>query len=155
MIEFSTILCCLNLNEHPEELVPYVRDLIRNKNTKLIITHVLPDHSRMSRTVSDEEYANKLYQDGAKRVKEEVLAFAAHHFADLSPTVEIMEGNYKKTLLTVVDRYCADILVIGSMSSRGPLGFLFNREADSIIGRTRIPVLVIPNDLNLECIPDF
>lgn len=155
MTAFSTILCCLNLNEHPEELVPYVRDIAASTGSTLILAHVLPDPERLTHTASDGEYAEKLYRDGAKRMREEVHAFARHHFADLAPVVEIMEGDSGKALLNIVDKYCADLLVIGSMSTRGPLGFLFNHAAGAIIGGTRIPVLVIPNELNLECTPGF
>jgi len=86
------------------------------------------------------------------------LAFEEYikkHFAGVDATIVYAEGNMEKRLLKIVDQYCADLIIIGSMSTKGLLGGLFNHSSENIIGRTRVPVLVVPNELSLECVPEF
>ena len=82
-------------------------------------------------------------------------AYVKKHFAGLDPTVVLAEGKVEDQLLKVIDQYCADLIIIGSMSTKGLFGSLFNKPSENIIGKTRIPVMVVPNDLSLECTPDF
>ena len=65
----------------------------------------------------------------------------------------MLSGNPARELLELVDKRCADLVIMGSMSTKGFFSFLFSRPSESVIGNTRVPVMVIPNDLSLECTP--
>jgi nucleotide-binding universal stress UspA family protein len=152
MSVFSSIVCCLNLSENPDVLVQYVNDIAKQNDAKIIFVQVAAGRgsilNRSSVSVDsiiseNVEKANSAFSEYVKKnvEGEAVLVFA--------------EGDTDKELLKVVDKYCADLIIIGSMSTKGLFGGWFNKPSESIIGKTRIPVMVIPNDLSLECTPDF
>ena len=77
------------------------------------------------------------------------------HFAGLDTTIVLTEGKVEEELLKVIDKYCADLIVIGSMSTKGLFGLCSTSLPKASSAKTRIPVMVIPNDLSLECTPEF
>jgi nucleotide-binding universal stress UspA family protein len=152
MSVFSSIVCCLNLSENPDVLVQYVNDIAKQNDAKIIFVQVAAGRgsilNRSSVSVDsiiseNVEKANSAFSEYVKKnvEGEAVLVFA--------------EGDTDKELLKVVDKYCADLIIVGSMSTKCFMGGWFSNPSDSIIGKTRVPVMVIPNDFSLECTPDF
>lgn len=149
---FSSIVCCLNLSENPDVLVQYVNDIAKQNDAKLIFVQVAPARSSaLNRSAINvdsiiSENVEKANAAFAEYVNKNVEGEAVLVFA---------EGDTDKELLKVVDKYCADLIIVGSMSTKGFMGGWFSNPSDSIIGKTRVPVMVIPNDISLECTPDF
>jgi nucleotide-binding universal stress UspA family protein len=154
MAVFSNIACCVSLSENPDDLAQYVRDIVRQNEARLILIHVAPDSEALMRRQS--EYVISSQVEGIRQQNKAAFEeYRQKYFADIEAAVVYAEGNTEAQLLKVVDKYCADLIIIGSMSTKGILGGLFGNSQASIIGRTRVPVLVVPNDLSLECTPDF
>ena len=154
MAVFSNIACCVSLSENPDDLAQYVRDIVRQNEARLILIHVAPDSEALMRRQS--EYVISSQVEGIRQQNKAAFEeYRQKYFADIEAAVVYTEGNTEAQLLKVVDKYCADLIIIGSMSTKGILGGLFGHAQASIIGRTRVPVLVVPNDLSLECTPDF
>ena len=154
MAVFSNIACCVSLSENPDDLAQYVNEMVKQNEARLILIHVAPDSVAMVRRQS-EYVIDSLVEDVRQKNKAAFDEYIQKHFAGIEATVVYAEGNMDSKLLEIVDRYCADLIVIGSMSTKGLLGGLFNHSSENIIGRTRVPVLVVPNELSLECTPDF
>ena len=155
MSVFSNIVCCINLSENPGDVAQYAADIVRQNNAKLILVHVAADTEAILRRTDSKAMVEKLMDESRKHNEEVFTRYVETHFAGLNPTVVLAEGKVDDELLKVIDKYCADLVIIGSMSTRGLFGYLFNKPSESIIGQTRIPVMVIPNELNLECEPSF
>ena len=158
MSMFSTIICCRNLNENPEVLVDYVCDTVRVNDARLILTYIIPSREQMERKTSrDDSYLENIYAESRERIIEDVNSFSKKHFASLMPIVEIIEGREDEEMLKLIDRYCADLVITGSITTKSFrfFGINANKSLDNIIGRSRIPVMIIPNELNLECVPSF
>ncbi len=154
MAVFSNIACCVSLSENPDDLALYVNEMVKQNEAQLILIHVVPDSVAMVRRQS-EYVIDSLVEDVRQKNKAAFDEYIQKHFSGIEATVVYAEGNMDKRLLEIVDQYCADLIVIGSMSTKGLLGGLFNHSSENIIGRTRVPVLVVPNELSLECTPDF
>ncbi len=152
MSVFSHIVCCINLSENPDDIAQYVNDVVKQNNSKLIIVHVSTNREEIVRRSSS--ILEDLIKENQKQNEAVFVEYVKKHF-ESEPDIVLTEGNIEIELLHVIDKYCADLVVIGSMSTKGIFGSWFNRAPESIIGKTRIPVLVIPNDLSLECTPDF
>ena len=157
MSVFSNIVCCINLSENPDDVAQYVFDIARQNEAKLILVHVAADNEAILQRAgaSSSSYVKQLLDKGRKTNEDAFEAYVKKHFAGLEPTVVLAEGKVEDQLLKVIDQYCADLIIIGSMSTKGLFGSLFNKPSENIIGKTRIPVMVVPNDLSLECTPDF
>ena len=151
---FSNIACCVSLSENPDDLAQYVRDIVQQNAARLILIHIAPDSVAMVRR-QFEYVSDSLVEEVRRKNKAAFDEYIQKHFADIEATVVYAEGSMDSRLLKIVDKYCADLIVIGSVSTKGLLSGLFNHSSESIIGRTRVPVLVVPNDLSLECTPDF
>ncbi len=155
MSVFSNIVCCISLSENPDDVAQYVNDITRQNDAKLILVHVAADNEAILRRTGSKNMVEKLIEESRKANEDAFTNYVNKKFAGLDTTIVLTEGKVEEELLKVIDKYCADLIVIGSMSTKGLFGSLFNKPSESIIGKTRIPVMVIPNDLSLECTPDF
>lgn len=155
MSVFSNIVCCISLSENPDDVAQYVNDITRQNDAKLILVHVAADNEAILRRTGSKSMVEKLIEESRKANEDAFTKYVNQKFAGLDTTIVLTEGKVEEELLRVIDKYCADLIVIGSMSTKGLFGSLFNKPSESIIGKTRIPVMVIPNDLSLECTPDF
>ena len=153
MAVFSHIMCCINLSENPDDVAQYVNDIVRQNEAQLTVVRVAPSSEDVSRR-SVSINLGELVKEGQKANEAAFVEYVKAHFEG-QPEIVLAEGNIETELLRVIDKYCADLVIIGSMSTKGLFGGWLNKSPESIIGKTRIPVLVIPNDLNLECTPDF
>ncbi len=155
MSVFSNIVCCISLSENPDDVAQYVNDIARQNEAKLILVHVAADNEAILRRTGSRSVVEQLIEESRKANEDAFTQYVNKQFAGLDTTIVLTEGKVEEELLKVIDKYCADLIVIGSMSTKGLFGSLFNKPSESIIGNTRIPVMVIPNDLSLECTPDF
>lgn len=153
MSVFSNIVCCINLSENPDDVAQYVNDIAKQNEAKLILVHVAPDSEDLVRRTASVQIG-ELVKESQKQNEAAFAEYVKTHF-DGEPTIVLAEGKVEDELLRVIDKYCADLIIIGSMSTKGLFGGWFNKPSESIIGKTRIPVMVVPNDLSLECTPDF
>ena len=155
MSVFSNSACCISLSENPDDVVQYASDIVRQNDAKLILVHVAADNDAILRRTGSRSVVEQLIEESRKANEDAFTQYVNKKFAGLNPTIVLTEGKVEEELLKVIDQYCADLIVIGSMSTKGLFGSLFNKPSESIIGNTRIPVMVIPNDLSLECTPEF
>ena len=155
MSVFSKIVCCISLSENPDDVIQYTRDIVLQNEAELILIHVAPSTDDVLNRTSSKAMIEQILESSRKSNEEEFKTYVNKHFGDLKPTIVFMEGNLDKEVLHVIDQYCADLVIIGSMSTKGVFGSLFNKSSEHIIGHTRVPVLVIPNELSLECEPHF
>jgi nucleotide-binding universal stress UspA family protein len=150
---FSTIICCINLTEHNDDIVRYTRAVAQSNNAKILVAHALPSVAHLVNYGSSRSVVQNLLENSKNTTREYLEKFVKQQFQGLDAEPVLLIGNPAQELLTLTDSRCADLLVMGSMSSRGSLSFLFSRPSENVIGNSRVPVLVIPNDLNLECAP--
>ncbi|MBQ2760302.1 MAG: universal stress protein [Mailhella sp.] len=154
MSVFSTIVCSINLSESPDDICQYVNDIVARYEARLILVNITPKAESVLRHCSNKEMLAHLLEENRKANKEAFAEYVRTHF-DSSPELVFAEGRIEEELIKVIDKYCADLVIIGSSSTRGFLGGFFNKTSENIIGKTRVPVMVIPNELSLECSPDF
>ena len=153
MSVFSNILCCINLSEYPDDVAQYVNDIIKQNSAALTVMRVAPCSQEVVRRSASLEFGT-LVKEHQQQNNDVFIKYVKEHF-DGEPNIVLAEGNVEDEVLRVIDKYCADLVIIGSMSTKGLFGRWLNRSSESIIGKTRVPVLVIPNELSLECTPNF
>ncbi len=149
---FPTIICCINLTENSEDIVRYTKDIAQAHGSRILVTHNVPSMSHLANYVESQVVAN-VVATSKERARNYLEKFVADHFQGMNAEGVLTEGDPARSLLDLVDRQCADLVVMGSMSTKGPLSFLLSRPSDTVVGKTRVPVMVIPNDLSLDCVP--
>ena len=149
---FSTIACCIDLTEQNDDIVNYTREMAELTGAKILLVHVLPSTGAFASYGASKELLQKVAAESRVETEKYVKDFAAKYFAGLPCEPLIMTGHIDKALNELVDKRCADLIIMGSLNTRGL--FNFSGSTSRLIGRSRVPVMIIPNDLSLECEPD-
>lgn len=153
MALFSTIICCINLTENSDDLVQYTKDIAKIDNAKILVVHALPSTAHLANYINSSAVLNEILTSSKKRTEDFLNDFVQKNFAGMDAEPVLVTGNTSQELLDLADKRCADLIIMGSMSSKGIFGSLLSRPSENVIGKTRVPVMVIPNDLSLDCVP--
>ncbi len=153
MSAFKTIVCAISLIEHNEDIVYYTRELAKLGGAKVYVVHSLPSMDHLRQYMADAAVADDLVQGAEEKGLAYAKEFIAKNFSDLDAVPVCVQGDVTNQLLELVDKYCADIVIMGSMSTKGFFSFFQLKPSQNLLGKTRVPVMVIPNDLDMECTP--
>ena len=150
---FSNIACCLNVSENSDDVAQYAKDLAMQNGAKLILIYV-GNYSGSDYKILDESNLGYLIEENNKKKNEALEKYVKDNFQGIDTTLVVTEGDPNKELLEIIDKYCADLAVIGSVASKNLFGFITQMTSKTLIERTRIPVMIIPSDFSLECVPE-
>lgn len=153
MALFTTIICSINLTEHNDDIARYTLDIAKDNKAKIILVHALPSSGNL-KSYTASSLVEDLLKEARASTERYVEDFKNKHFAGFEVEAMITNGNPGRELLKVADKYCADLIVMGSISQKGMFSFMLGNTSGDVVGKTRVPVLTIPNDLSLECVPD-
>ena len=152
MSSFSTIACCIDLTEQNDDIVSYTREMAELTGAKLLLVHVLPPTGAFASYGASRELLQKVAAESRQETEKYVKEFAEKYFSGLPCEPLILTGRIDKALNELVDKRCADLIIMGSLNTKGL--FNFSGSTSRLIGHSRILVMVIPNDLSLECEPE-
>ena len=152
MSSFSTIACCIDLTEQNDDIVSYTREMAELTGAKILLVHVLPPTGAFASYGASKELLQKVATESRQETEKYVKEFAEKNFAGLPCEPLILTGRIDKAINELVDKRCADLIIMGSLNTRGL--FNFSGRTSRLIGQSRVPVMVIPNDLSLECVPE-
>lgn len=145
---FSTIICCVNLTENNDEIVRYSKQ-VTNKDAKILLVHIMPSIASMKNLAPT---IDSFFKEALISLENNLQEYREKFFAEYSDVeIRIVKGTPAPEILKLVDEKCAEIIVMGSQSSKHWFQFTMADPTHAIASKTRIPVLLIPNDLNLEC----
>lgn len=150
---FSNIACCLNVSENSDDVAQYAKDLAMQNGAKLILIYV-GNYSGSDYKILDESNLGYLIEENNKKKNEALEKYVKDNFQGIDTTLVVTEGDPNKEMLEIIDKYCADLAVIGSVASKNLFGFITQMTSKTLIERTRIPVMIIPSDFSLECVPE-
>lgn len=150
---FSNIACCLNVSENSDDVAQYAKDLALQNGAKLILIYV-GNYSGSDYKILDRSNLGYLIEDNNKKKKEALEKYVKDNFQGIDTTLVVTEGDPNKEMLEIIDKYCADLAVIGSVASKNLFGFITQMTSRTLIERTRIPVMIIPSEFSLECVPE-
>ncbi len=154
MSVFKSIICSINLIEHSEDIVYYTRELAKQNDAKVYVVHSLPSMQHLRQFMSDSPQADDLINHTESKALEFTNEFIAKNFEGINCEPVVVQGDAANELLNLVDKFCADIVIMGSMSTKGFFSFFNSKAPQSIVGKTRVPVMIIPNDLDMDCLPE-
>lgn len=150
---FSTIACCIDLTEQNDDIVTYTREMAELTGAKIILVHILPSANTFASYGASKELLQKVAAESRAEAEKYVNEFAAANFKGLPCTPLILTGPVDTALTELVDKSCADLIVMGSMNSSGLFNFSGKTSA-RLLEKSRVPVMIIPNELSLECYPE-
>lgn len=153
MSSFSTIACCIDLTEQNDDIVSYTREMAELTGAKILLVHVLPSAGSFANYGASRDLLKKVAEESRAETEKYVRDFAARNFSGFPCEPLILTGKIDEALTELVDKSCADLVIIGSLNTRGLFNFS-GKVSARLIGKSRVPVMVIPNDLSLECSPE-
>ncbi len=155
MSTFSAILCVVNLSENVDDVVSYTRELAIANNAQVILFNSLPRVDNLYEIAVKQGGEDAFQNSIVEKTNIFLDKIISENFEGIKVRKELSEKNVVDNITDLVDEYCADLVVMGSMSTKGVTGFFSTNKSKNVINQTRVPVLVVPNDLTLECTPDF
>ncbi len=155
MSVFNAIICSVNLTEHYDDIIYYTQEVAKLTNAKIILVHSLPKNDAVFALTSRTGGSDVIFNNAKNAALEFLDEIIEKHFKGLEVEKVISEGSAANDLLGLLEVHCADLVIMGSYSTKGFRHFLDANSSQFIINGTRIPVLVVPNELSLECLPDF
>ena len=153
MSSFSTIACCIDLTEQNDDIVSYTREMAELTGAKILLVHVLPSAGSFANYGASRDLLKKVAEESRAETEKYVRDFAARNFSGFPCEPLILTGKIDEALTELVDKSCADLVIIGSLNTHGLFNFS-GKVSARLIGKSRVPVMVIPNDLSLECSPE-
>lgn len=66
------------------------------------------------------------------------------HLGNENIEIAVVEGEFDEAIISAVEKYNADILVVGTHSRKGLNKFFVGNLAEKILNKVSIPVLVVP-----------
>ncbi len=130
-VRFERIVVALDLAISSSNTLQAAAELAQRSGGELIVTHVL-DPSHMLPSGADHDVKETL----AKWVK--LYVPPKTHSA-----IEILEGDLVKEIESIVRKYKADLLVIGTHSAPGLKRFLLGSKAEALYRQISVPVLTL------------
>ena len=150
---FTTIACCINLTEHNDDIISYTREMAELTGAKILLVHVLPSAGAFANYGASRDLLMKVAEESRIETEKRVKELADQYFGDLNCSPLILSGSVDAALTELVDKSCADLVIMDSLNSTGMFNFSGKTTA-RLVGKSRVPVMIIPNDLSLECSPE-
>ena len=149
---FTNIICCVNLTENGQDVIDYTKQ-IAAPDAMIYVVHALPSTAQLSGYIHSTAM-EEIVKNSEVKTNQYLDGIIAKDFAGYKTQKVITKGNFAHELLKLVDKYCADIVVMGSISTKGIFNRLLENTSKTVIGDGRVPVLVVPTELSLECTPE-
>ncbi len=140
---FNTVLLTLDLNEKEswETALPAAVELVRTSGGKLHVMSVVPD---MGTPLVDgffpPEYEKLAVQAASKALDKLV---EEHVPSDISVKQHLAFGKIHRKVLRVIEQTACDLVVMGSHKPDRVREFLVGSNADRIVRRSPVSVLVV------------
>jgi nucleotide-binding universal stress UspA family protein len=137
-MSFRSILCPVDLSASARGALFAARVMADRFDARLTILFV--DDPLLSQA------AQKFDEDElARRTRAELTRFVEEAIGPCDRCrYEIVAGDPPTEIINAVDRFAAEMIVMGTQGNSGPKRLFFGSTADAVLRRSTIPVLVVP-----------
>lgn len=122
--------------------------LAKDQNAKLLFLHIIDTYFPILDVTGDLNvvYISEIMRNNGKKVikKAEGFAEAAGVYAE-SKIVEALGGRVSKFVLSQVDEWSADLIVMGTHGLRGIEHLIIGSDAETVVRTSPVPVLLVRN----------
>lgn len=152
MSDFTSILCCINLGENNEDIISYTKKLA----TKDATIHLVQSVPSMTALKNVADTYEGIFEKPSQNYQKNLEEIKTKFFADFTNVkIYIIDGETSSQILKFVDKCCADLIIMGTASSKNFLSIFTHKPANEVANHTRIPLFLIPNELSFECTPEM
>lgn len=141
-MKINTILLAVDLTEEPGAISERVFSILKCKDARLFIIHVIQDISRVSLYADAytlwEQYRDRACKDTIIRLNEYIKAFAGL-FSDIQPIVEV--GDPAGIIAQNAEKLDADLIVVGNHCRQGIDHLLHRNVSEKVIRLARREVI--------------
>jgi len=122
--------------------------LAKDQNAKVLFLHVIDTYFPILDMTGDLNvvYISEILRNNGKKVikKAENTALAAGVSAE-TKIIEGLGGRVSKFVLSQVEEWCADLIVMGTHGLRGIERLVIGSDAETVVRSTPVPVLLVRN----------
>ncbi len=121
---------------------------------EVILLHVIKEPSYYASELYSPIMGFTGFEDPAtfevmKEIEKEAYRFlekSRTHLGNESIEIAVMDGEFDEAIINAVEKYNADMIVIGTHSRKGLNKFFVGNLAEEILNKVSVPVLVVPED---------
>lgn len=124
-----------------------------SNDTKIVLAVTMPEaHSLVNAYAVQVAHEDYLEKREAKALAQ-ITNLKEKYFKGKEVKHVLLGDDITANIIRLIKEECADLVVVGAMSTKPWYSFMLSSESSKIIGQAGIPVLVVPNNLEFECLP--
>lgn len=133
-----------DFSKNAERALPFAAEIARQSGAKLTLFHASQD--TMDLAPNFEETREKTIEESNKEFDELVASLEKNDsYKDVNISTILQSGEPVTNLLSQVDEHNVDLIVLGTKGVTGDRNALFGSVTTSLIKKSGVPVLAIPN----------
>lgn len=153
---YKKIICPIDGSPTSDCGVIEAINLTKDQNAKLLFLHIIDTYFPILDVTGDLNVAyitENLRNNGRKVIKKaENYAQAAGVSAE-TKIVEALGGRVSKLILSQVEEWSADLIVMGTHGLRGIERLVIGSDAETVVRTTPVPVLLVRNKTQVRIKP--
>ncbi len=136
-MRIKNILVPIDFSECATNAMNYAARLARKFESKVMLLHVAES------TVSEDETAFRQYKDDKLEAIEK-MTDQDPAFANIISEVKIDNGELKDSVLSMIDEFCVDMVVMGTEGAHGVIDELKGSHTYEILKDSKVPLSIVP-----------
>lgn len=148
------ILIALDYNPSAQKVAEIGYSMAKSMQAEVTLLHVLADYTYYSsldyspimgfNSFNNFDFSQMVDQQELAQTAGEFLNNTRNHLDDASIMTLLKEGDSSDKILEAAEEIHADLIVLGTHSRGGIENILMGSVAKNVVGKSQIPLLVIP-----------
>lgn len=147
--EFKNVFFPTDFSPNAERALPFAAEIASRTGSKLILFHA--SQSAMDFSPNFEQAKKEAISNAEKEFEKLIDGLKKNDkYSDLDIATILQSGHPTVGLLEKADEYGSGLIVMGTKGATGDRNVIFGSVASSVINKSNIPVLAVPDGSKLE-----
>ncbi len=147
-LPINHILCPTDFSKNAEHALQFAAEIASKTDAKLTLFHA--SQVKMDLAPNFEKKKEHLIEEEEKQIEKLIENLKDDRYGQLSISTLIKEGQTVSAILNQIKEQEVDLIVMGTKGATANRNALFGSVASSVIQKSSVPVLTIPNGSGLN-----
>lgn len=141
----KNILVPTDFSSRANKALDFALQIAKKAKAEIILVHAC---DQINTTFKDNQTLYRVYNRLITDEAKEKLSFLKKRVAEsgVSVKIKMYSGSVAETILQASEEHQADLVIMGSLGNKGIKEQLFGSIISEIVGRTSVPVMVVPQN---------
>lgn len=141
------ILFPTDFSENAEHALPFAAEIAKKTGAQITLFHA--SQESMDLAPDFEKPVDQVITDSSKQF-DQLLRSLDDQYQKLNISTVVEDGQTTTAILNQIDKHNADLIVMGTKGATGDRKAIFGSIASSVIKKSPVPILTIPNTSTLK-----